>query len=166
MKFFSQTLTTALVLLTAAFFVTACGKSKPAEVQAAADPSTNDPNNGGQNNPPTQPKLTLSMASCNKGTTCTVTFKLNMALPYVLTFNWATDDSPTTSLPAPPTGFVYALPTTHYTPTSGSLVFQPGETQKTGTVQNVSTTDEKLIFRFTVKDCVFNNVALSCAPYL
>ena len=115
--------------------------------------------------PAVLPKIQFYAPKCMRGTNCTVRFTLNFAQSAAVTFDWHTHD--TLYLETPPAGStaVYAVPDVHYVPVGGQIAFQPGETEKTVTVQNINPYNYAVTIGVRMSNCAFGTYADKCVNF-
>ena len=116
------------------------------------------------------PKVQFVGPPCERQTQCTVTFKLDKSYPSRTEFDWNTNDSLYGT--PPPTGLAPwgkpgnpGDPTAQYVPTSGHVVFPPGQTEVTVYVQNINQSNNAISIGVQMSKCIYGALYESCQKF-
>lgn len=109
------------------------------------------------------PELKFVGPPCPRGTSCQVQFNMLSSVSGTFEFDWQTND--TLYLQTPPAGEIYGKPNVDYVPSSGHVLFAPGQTVEQVNVQNVSSSTSEMVIGVLMDNCSYNGVAGDCTTF-
>jgi hypothetical protein len=110
------------------------------------------------------PRIKFVGPPCVRGTNCVIEFQLDKARDKEVSFAWATNDV-LYQTPTPAGQPIYGQPNVHYVPTSGQIMFAPGEVLKTATVQNINPYNIPINIGVVMHNCQFDHQPGDCSIY-
>lgn len=107
------------------------------------------------------PKVQFISPACQRQSLCEAEFRLDKAYSLTTEFDWRTNDT----LYLTPHSPSYAQPYVHYSPTTGHLVFLPGETSKKIYIQNINSNGNAVIIGVIMSACRYGTYTGSCTSF-
>ncbi|MGE0526757.1 MAG: hypothetical protein AB7P49_06810, partial [Bdellovibrionales bacterium] len=89
---------------------------------------------------------------------------LDKSYPATTEFDWRTHDT-FYQEPRQPGEPVHAQPNVHYIPTSGHVIFAPGETVKQVFVENINPDNIEILITIIMSKCSYGGVRDSCVKF-
>ncbi|MGE4133978.1 MAG: hypothetical protein AB7F86_20240 [Bdellovibrionales bacterium] len=115
--------------------------------------------------PPEYPRVTQGEPPCARLTWCAYTLNLDKAYPYVVDFDWKTNDDPNRA--APYLTHTRGVANVHYVPGSGHVTFLPGETSRIIYVLNINPDPTLAIdIPFIFSACQYGRQSVLCSQTL
>lgn len=105
------------------------------------------------------PQITMKIPTCTSNQLCEVRVVLSRADAKAVSYKWQTNDTKYLSDPGR-----YAQPNVHYVPTGGTVLFNPGVTQRPMHIQTLSGFTQ-IDIPFLYGECTYDHKPVDCSVF-